>query len=182
MSILDNVEYLPPIILSLTIWGRTATVILTRIHEQSRRYSGAYRCRGYEKRRESFSHKCDRDRDRVVLGSSRGLKLFDFAKFAKYYADAGQPRCVFFGSGVIKILAGVAMLVPRTRLYAAWSLLGMIFLIAWKPWSVHEMLFLVSQATAITLLIVLVWLMGSRRGTAGLHDVGTGVEDVPRRS
>jgi uncharacterized membrane protein len=121
----------------------------------------------------------------LCLGAAGVLKLFDFAKFAKYYADAGQPRWVFFGSGVIEILAGVAMLVPRTRLYAAWSLLGMIFLIAWKPWSVHEMLFLVSQATAITLLIVLVWLMGSRRGTAGLHDVGTGVEaraDVPRRS
>jgi uncharacterized membrane protein YeiH len=92
---------------------------------------------------------------------------------------------VFFGSGVIEVLAGVAMLVPRTRLYAAWSLLGMIFLICWKPWSVHEMFFLVPQIVAITLLIVLVWLMGSRRGTAGLDDVGTGVEaraDLPRRN
>jgi uncharacterized membrane protein len=99
----------------------------------------------------------------LFLGGAGILKLFDFAKFAKYYADAGQPRWVFFGSGVIEILAGVAMLVPRTRLYAAWALLGMIFLICWKPWSVHEMFFLVSQSAAITLLVVLVWLLGSRR-------------------
>jgi hypothetical protein len=57
------------------------------------------------------------------------------------------------------------MLLPRTRLYAAWSLLGMIFLLCWKPWSVHERFFLVSQTVAITLLIVLVWLLGSRRRT-----------------
>jgi uncharacterized membrane protein len=101
----------------------------------------------------------------LFLGSAGVLKLFDFAKFANYYADAGQPRWVFFGSGVVEVLAGAAMLVPRTRLYAAWSLLGMIFLICWKPWSVHEMFFLVSQTAAITLLIVLVWLLGSRRET-----------------
>jgi uncharacterized membrane protein len=101
----------------------------------------------------------------LFLGSAGVLKLFDFAKFANYYADAGQPRWVFFGSGVVEVLAGAAMLVPRTRLYAAWSLLGMIFLICWKPWSVHEMFFLVPQSLAILLLIVLVWLLGSRRGT-----------------
>ncbi len=86
---------------------------------------------------------------------------------------------------MIEILAGVAMLVPRTRLYAAWSLLGMIFLICWKPWSVHEMFFLVSQTVAITLLIVLVWLLGSRRGTVGLGGANEGLDaraDVPRRS
>jgi uncharacterized membrane protein len=103
----------------------------------------------------------------LFLGGIGILKLLDFAKFANYYADSGQPRWVFFGSGVIEILAGVGMLVPRTRLYAAWSLLGMIFLICWKPWSVHEMFFLIPQIVAITLLIVLVWLMSSRRGTAG---------------
>jgi uncharacterized membrane protein len=102
----------------------------------------------------------------LFLGAAGVLKLFDFAKFANYYAAAGQPRWVFYGSGAIEILAGVAMLVPRTRLYAAWSLLGMIFLICWKPWAVHEMFFLIPQIVAITLLIVLVWLMGSRRGTA----------------
>jgi uncharacterized membrane protein YphA (DoxX/SURF4 family) len=106
------------------------------------------------------------------------LKLFDFAKFAKYYADAGQPRWVFFGSGVIEILAGAAMLVPRTRLYAAWSLLGMIFLICWKPWTVHEMFFLVSQTAAISLLIVLVWLLGSRRGTVRIAEVSKG-QSIP---
>jgi len=120
----------------------------------------------------------------LLLGTAGVLKLLDFAKFANYYAEAGQPRWVFFGSGVIEILAGAAMLVPRTRLYAAWSLLGMIFLICWKPWSVHEMSFLIPQIVAITLLIVLVWLLGSRRGTAGLDDFGTEVEagaDAPRR-
>jgi len=120
----------------------------------------------------------------LFLGTAGVLKLLDFAKFANYYAEAGQPRWVFFGSGVIEILAGAAMLVPRTRLYAAWSLLGMIFLICWKPWSVHEMSFLIPQIVAITLLIVLVWLLGSRRGTAGLDDFGTEVEagaDAPRR-
>jgi uncharacterized membrane protein YphA (DoxX/SURF4 family) len=101
----------------------------------------------------------------LFLGAAGVLKLFDFAKFANYYADAGAPRWVFFGSGVVEVLAGAAMLLPRTRLYAAWSLLGMIFLLCWKPWSVHERFFLVSQTVAITLLIVLVWLLGSRRRT-----------------
>jgi len=103
----------------------------------------------------------------LFLGAAGVLKLFDFAKFADYYADAGQPRWVFLGSGVIEVLAGIAMLVPRTRLYAAWSLLGMIFLIAWKPWSVHEMFFLIPQTVSIGLLIVLVWLLGSRRRNSG---------------
>jgi uncharacterized membrane protein YphA (DoxX/SURF4 family) len=107
----------------------------------------------------------------LFLGTAGILKLFDFAKFAKYYADGGQPRWVFFGSGVIEILAGAAMLLPRTRLYAAWSLLGMIFLICWKPWTVHEMFFLVPQIVAISLLIVLVWLLGSRRATVKIADV-----------
>jgi uncharacterized membrane protein len=109
----------------------------------------------------------------LFLGSAGVLKLFDFATFANYYADAGQPRWVFFGSGVVEVLAGAAMLMPRTRLYAAWSLLGVIFLICWKPWSVHEMSLLVSQSVAITLLIVLVWLLGSRRETVVHDDVGT---------
>jgi uncharacterized membrane protein len=107
----------------------------------------------------------------LFLGAAGILKLFDFAKFAKYYADGGQPRWVFFGSGVIEILAGAAMLLPRTRLYAAWSLLGMIFLICWKPWTVHEMFFLVPQIVAISLLILLVWLLGSRRATVKIADV-----------
>jgi uncharacterized membrane protein YphA (DoxX/SURF4 family) len=99
----------------------------------------------------------------LFLGAAGVLKLMDFGKFASYYADGSQPRWVFFGSGVVEIVAGAAMLVPRTRLYAAWALLGMIFLICWKPWTVHEMFFLVSQSAAITLLVVLVWLLGSRR-------------------
>jgi uncharacterized membrane protein YphA (DoxX/SURF4 family) len=114
----------------------------------------------------------------LFLGTAGILKLFDFAKFAKYYADGGQPRWVFFGSGVIEILAGAAMLLPRTRLYAAWSLLGMIFLICWKPWTVHEMFFLVPQIVAISLLIVLVWLLGSRRGTVKIADVSKG-QSIP---
>ncbi len=102
----------------------------------------------------------------LFLGAAGVLKLFDFAKFANYYADAGQPRWVFLGSGVVEILAGAAMLVPRTRLYAAWALLGMIFLICWKPWTVHETFFLVAQSVAISLLVILVWLLGSRRATS----------------
>ena len=35
----------------------------------------------------------------LFLGAAGVLKLFDFAKFANYYADAGQPRWVFYGSG-----------------------------------------------------------------------------------
>jgi uncharacterized membrane protein len=104
----------------------------------------------------------------LFLGVAGVLKLFDFGKFASYYADAGQPRWVFLGSGAIEILAGAAMLVPRTRLYAAWSLLGMIFLLCWKPWSVHEMFFLVSQSAPITLLVALVWLLGSGNRTSHL--------------
>jgi hypothetical protein len=104
----------------------------------------------------------------LFLGVAGVLKLFDFGKFASYYADAGQPRWVFLGSGAIEILAGAAMFVPRTRLYAAWSLLGMIFLLCWKPWSVHEMFFLVSQSAPITLLVALVWLLGSGNRTSHL--------------
>jgi hypothetical protein len=99
----------------------------------------------------------------LLLGSSGVLKLFDFAKFASYYAAGGQPRWVFFGSGAVEIAAAIGLLVPRTRSYAAWSLLGMIFLICWKPWSVHDRLFLVAQSVAISLLIGLVWLLGTRR-------------------
>ena len=102
----------------------------------------------------------------LFLSAAGVLKLFDFAKFASYYADAGQPRWVFLGSGAVEILAGAAMLLPRTRLYAAWALLGMIFLICWKPWTVHEMFFLVAQSVAISLLVILVWLLGSRRATS----------------
>lgn len=102
----------------------------------------------------------------LFLGAAGVLKLFDFGKFANYYAATGDPRWVFFGSGVIEIVAGAAMLVSRTRLYAAWTLLAMIFLICWKPWTVHEMFFLVSQSGAITLLVALVWLLGSRRRAA----------------
>ena len=102
----------------------------------------------------------------LFLCAAGVLKLFDFAKFASYYADAGQPRWVFLGSGAVEILAGAAMLLPRTRLYAAWALLGMIFLICWKPWTVHETFFLMAQSVAISLLVILVWLLGSRRATS----------------
>jgi uncharacterized membrane protein YphA (DoxX/SURF4 family) len=99
----------------------------------------------------------------LFLGSAGVLKLLDFQKFANYYADAGQPRWVFFGSGVIEVLAGAMLLAPRSRQYAAWALLGMIFLICWKPWTVHELFFLVAQSAAIALLVLLVWLGRSRQ-------------------
>jgi hypothetical protein len=54
----------------------------------------------------------------------------------------------------------------------------MIFLICWKPWTVHEMFFLVPQIVAISLLIVLVWLLGSRRGTVKIADVSQG-QSIP---
>jgi uncharacterized membrane protein len=98
----------------------------------------------------------------LFLGAAGVLKLLDFARFANYYAEAGQPRWVFFGSGVIEILAGAAMLVPRFRQHAAWALLGMIFLIAWAPWKVPTLLFLVAQTVAILSLVLLVWPLRSR--------------------
>lgn len=102
----------------------------------------------------------------LFLGAAGVLKLFDFAKFANYYAAGGDPRWVFFGSGVVEIVAGAAMLASRTRLYAAWTLLAMIFLLCWKPWTVHELFFLLSQSIAIALLVALVWLLGSNRPTS----------------
>jgi uncharacterized membrane protein len=157
MSIFDIMEYIPHILPSPTVDERMATV-------DSRE--------GWMSNRDATGTKGDAGAlvagligigVGLFLGAAGVLKLFGFAKFANYYADAGQPRWVFFGSGVVEMLAGAAMLVPQTRLYAAWSLLGMIFLICWKPWSVHEMFLLVSQSAAITLLVVLVWLLGSRR-------------------
>lgn len=93
----------------------------------------------------------------LLLGTAGVLKVSGFAKFADAYNRGGQPHWVFFGSGVIEIAAGLALFVPRTRSYAAWCLLAMIFLVAWKPWSVHEMSFLVPQCLAIGGLVLLLW-------------------------
>src|ERR1700733_14099146 len=161
MSILDNMEYRSPILYPPALMGRTATVILRGC--MSNREATAVRASGTKKDARALAAHVIGIGVGLFLGGAGVLKLFDFAKFANYYADAGQPRWVFFGSGGVEVLAGAAMLVPRTRLYAAWSLLGMIFLICWKPWSVHEMFLLVSQSAAITLLVALVWLLGSQR-------------------
>jgi hypothetical protein len=39
----------------------------------------------------------------------------------------------------------------------------MIFLICSKPWTVHELFFLVAQSAAIALLVILAWLLQSRQ-------------------
>jgi uncharacterized membrane protein YphA (DoxX/SURF4 family) len=86
------------------------------------------------------------------------LKLLDLPMFARAYADAGQPRWIFFGSGAIELLAGAALILPRFRTFAAWTLLGMIFLISWHPWTAHQLIFFLPQTISISLLIFLVWL------------------------
>jgi uncharacterized membrane protein YphA (DoxX/SURF4 family) len=86
------------------------------------------------------------------------MKLLDLPKLAEVYAKAGQPRWVFFGSGVVELLAGAAMVLPRFRTHAAWTLLAMIFLVSWRPWSEHDLFFLLPQVITIALLVFLVWL------------------------
>lgn len=93
----------------------------------------------------------------LFLGVAGILKLSAFAPFVQAYSEAHQPQWVFYGSGIIEILAGIAIMLPRTRTYAAWTLLAMIFLVTWKPWLVHNPFFLIAQIFAIGLLIVLVW-------------------------
>jgi uncharacterized membrane protein YphA (DoxX/SURF4 family) len=93
----------------------------------------------------------------LLLGSAGVLKVAGFQKFVDSYIKAGQPYWVLYGSGVIEIIASIALLFSRTRRYAAWTLLTMIFLVAWKPWSVHDKSFLLPQCFAISMLIVLVW-------------------------
>jgi uncharacterized membrane protein len=104
----------------------------------------------------------------VLLGlffASAGLlKLLDVPRLADAYSKMGAPRWVFFGSGIIELLAGAALAVPRFRATAVWTLLAMIFLVGWKPWAVHELFFLVPQVVTITLLVLLAlsqrWLEG----------------------
>lgn len=95
------------------------------------------------------------------------LKLLDVPKLAEAYANAGQPRWVFFGSGLVEFLAGAALLVPRLRTCAAWTLLGMIFLVSWRPWTQHDLFFLLPQAVTIALLIFFVWLPSRQRPQFG---------------
>jgi hypothetical protein len=93
----------------------------------------------------------------LLLGSAGVLKLCGYPPFVNSYIQAGQPYWVLYGSGFIECLCSVGLLIPRTRLYAAWGLLAMIFLVAWRPWSVHQLSFLLPQCFAIMMLIVLVW-------------------------
>jgi uncharacterized membrane protein len=93
----------------------------------------------------------------LLLGSAGVLKLFSYPPFVQVYVQAGQPNWVFYGSGIVECICSVGLLLPRTRLYSAWGLLAMIFLVSWKPWSVHQMLFLLPQCFAIAMLIALVW-------------------------
>jgi uncharacterized membrane protein YphA (DoxX/SURF4 family) len=93
----------------------------------------------------------------LLLGSAGVLKLYGYPPFVNSYIQAGQPYWVLYGSGLVECLCSVGLLIPRMRLYAAWGFLAMIFLVAWRPWSVHQKSFLLPQCLAITMLIVLVW-------------------------
>lgn len=93
----------------------------------------------------------------LLLGSAGVLKVAGNPRLAAAYARGGQPHWVLIGSGLIEVACSIGLLLPRTRVYAAWGLLAMIFLVAWKPWSVHDMSFLIPQCFAISMLIVLVW-------------------------
>ena len=99
----------------------------------------------------------------LLLGTAGVLKVIGNARLADAYARGGQPHWVLVGSGVIEVICSISLLLPRTRVYAAWGLLTMIFLVAWKPWSVHDMSFLIPQCFAISMLIVLVWPLKSKR-------------------
>lgn len=93
----------------------------------------------------------------LLLGSAGVLKLSGYPPFVNSYVQAAQPYWVLYGSGLVECLCSLGLLIPRTRLYAAWGLLAMIFLVAWKPWSVQQKSFLLPQCLAITMLIILVW-------------------------
>src|ERR1700689_456397 len=83
MSILDTMEYLSHILHSPAVEERAATVILRRMHEQSRSNSSRHKGRGQKEGCESASHKGDRDWGRVVFGSSRGFEALRFFKIRK---------------------------------------------------------------------------------------------------
>jgi hypothetical protein len=93
----------------------------------------------------------------LLLGSAGVLKLCGYTPLVNSYIQAGQPYWVLYGSGLVECLCSIGLLITPTRLYAAWGLLAMIFLVAWRPWSVHQMSFLLPQCFAIAMLIVLVW-------------------------
>jgi hypothetical protein len=93
----------------------------------------------------------------LLLGSAGMLKLCGYTPFVNSYIQAGQPYWVLYGSGFVECLCSIGLLIPSMRLYAAWGLLAMIFLVAWRPWSVHQIFFLLPQCFAIAMLIVLVW-------------------------
>jgi uncharacterized membrane protein len=93
----------------------------------------------------------------LLLGSAGVLKLSGYPPLVNPYIQAGQPYWVLYGSGFIECVCSIGLFIPRTRIYAAWGLLSMIFLVAWRPWSVHPKSFLLPQFFAISMLIVLVW-------------------------
>jgi uncharacterized membrane protein YphA (DoxX/SURF4 family) len=93
----------------------------------------------------------------LLLGSAGVLKLYGYPPLVNSYIQAGQPYWVLYGSGLVECFCSLGLLIPRMRLYAAWGLLAMIFLVAWRPWSVHQKSLLLPQCFAIAMLIVLVW-------------------------
>jgi uncharacterized membrane protein YphA (DoxX/SURF4 family) len=99
----------------------------------------------------------------LLLGSAGVGKVLSVHKLLDFYDRAGQPHWVFYGSGIIETICSLGLLAPRMRLYSAWGLLTMIFLIAWSPWLGHEKSFLIPQCVAISMLIVLVWPLKAKR-------------------
>jgi len=99
----------------------------------------------------------------LLFASAGGLKLVSFQPFVDYYTKWGQPRWVFFGSGVVELLAGIALFVPSLRVHAAWTLLAAIFMVCWHPWTSDDPSFVVTQTASILMLLLLVWLPTRRR-------------------
>jgi uncharacterized membrane protein len=86
----------------------------------------------------------------LLLGSAGVFKLTGYPPFVNSYIQAGQPYWVLYGSGLVECFCSLGLLIPRTRLCAAWRLLAMIFIVAWRPWSVQQKSFLPPQCFAIT--------------------------------
>lgn len=100
----------------------------------------------------------------ALFTSAGCLKLMNFQPFVVYYAKWGQPHWVLLSSGVVEVLAGIALLVPRLRVHAAWTLLSAIFLVCWHPWTISDPSFVVAQSASIIMLLLLVWLpLGNQR-------------------
>jgi len=98
----------------------------------------------------------------LLFASAGSLKLFSFKPFAEYYERWGQPHWVFYASGAVELIAGVALLVPALRVRAARTLLTAIFLVCWQPWR-GDFSFVVAQTISIVMLLSLMWSPPARK-------------------